>query len=386
MAPVERAMEMLRSNPFSRVRREQRERRSSRDESAPRRLGETATNPESRPVHPMDESNSRRYLPGRGDRPGRKPRTWMTRASIASTTHRHRHGDEGHRTPAGPSPSPSSPSPFVPQRHLSTPGNVVTAPPRSHLRRAATLPMPMTPLHRTGQVAVAGEPGQDGQDEGQERPRRRCLFCLGSVQSRRTRLHIVTCLVSGIAAASLLAVYVALTVTQNIRQGELTIAILLVILAVASIFAYSLVRLLLLKFQPDRLSRRRRPPVPDIMGHRGYAVPPKPIPVVLARDEDAVGIEREAGQLHPPAYGLWRESVRVDPNMLFWQRNANAEPNPLRLENQPGPRPPSYASDDGISYVVEARPRSVAPPTSFIYTSDAVRATQRQPPGPDAPF
>jgi hypothetical protein len=27
------------------------------------------------------------------------------------------------------------------------------------------------------------------------------------------------------------------------------------------------------------------------------------------------------------------------------------------------PRPPSYASDDGVSYVVEAQPRSIAPTT-----------------------
>lgn len=27
------------------------------------------------------------------------------------------------------------------------------------------------------------------------------------------------------------------------------------------------------------------------------------------------------------------------------------------------PRPPSYASDDGVSYVVEAQPRSIAPVT-----------------------
>ena len=32
-------------------------------------------------------------------------------------------------------------------------------------------------------------------------------------------------------------------------------------------------------------------------------------------------------------------------------------------------RPPSYASDDGVSYVVEARPRSIVPPLSDMATS-----------------
>lgn len=56
---------------------------------------------------------------------------------------------------------------------------------------------------------------------------------------------------------------------------------------------------------------------------------------------------------------------RVDPNRLYWQRNDQA-PAEENSEEQPRPgtaRPPSYASEDGVSYIVEARPRSVAPPT-----------------------
>lgn len=55
---------------------------------------------------------------------------------------------------------------------------------------------------------------------------------------------------------------------------------------------------------------------------------------------------------------------RVDPNRIYWQRNPNAAPNEeasSRGESSTGPRPPSYASEDGVSYVVEARPRSMAP-------------------------
>jgi len=86
--------------------------------------------------------------------------------------------------------------------------------------------------------------------------------------------------------------------------------IILVILTAAAFFAYSFVRLLLLVFQPDRKNRRRRRgQVPDLMAQGGYVVPPKPIPVLLARDEEVAGAQSEASKLKPPAYGLWRESV-----------------------------------------------------------------------------
>lgn len=112
----------------------------------------------------------------------------------------------------------------------------------------------------------------------------------------------------------------------------------------------------------------------------------------------------------PPAYGLWRSSVvcplslpiryftitnqleqRINPNLLYWQRVDNApkpETTPLPTHNETStstndsssqtssstspaastaatfataasnqPRPPSYASDDGVEYVVQAQPR-----------------------------
>ncbi|KID94085.1 hypothetical protein MAJ_09958, partial [Metarhizium majus ARSEF 297] len=144
--------------------------------------------------------------------------------------------------------------------------------------------------------------------------------------------------------------------------------IILIILSATLFFCYSVVRLCVIVSRGDRTRRRR---LPEMMGPGGYVVPPKPIPVVLARDEEAAGIESEAAQSRPPAYGLWRESVRVDPNRLFWQRNEAAEPVPRRPDTAAGPRPPSYASDDGISYVVEARPRSMAPPPQTYTVSGA---------------
>lgn len=74
---------------------------------------------------------------------------------------------------------------------------------------------------------------------------------------------------------------------------------------------------------------------------------------------------------------------RVDPDRIYWMRNEAATEmvqedgrespdsgvaGPSRINGLPtgpraagAPRPPSYASDDGVSYVVEAQPRSIAP-------------------------
>lgn len=76
---------------------------------------------------------------------------------------------------------------------------------------------------------------------------------------------------------------------------------------------------------------------------------------------------------------------RVDPNRIYWQRKdevrvnsdveesddedgrrsrADVDSQSMHGANVLSPRrPPSYVSDDGVSYVVDAAPRSVAPTT-----------------------
>ncbi len=41
----------------------------------------------------------------------------------------------------------------------------------------------------------------------------------------------------------------------------------------------------------------------------GYAMPRRPIRVVLAQDEEAAGRDEVTNKFTPPAYGFWRESV-----------------------------------------------------------------------------
>lgn len=97
-----------------------------------------------------------------------------------------------------------------------------------------------------------------------------------------------------------------LSLTKNISSSELTILLILIILFVAVFFCHNIVRLCMLL---AKARKRGQAPFPEMIGPGGYAIPREPIPVVLARDEEAAGIESEATKVAPPAYGVWRESV-----------------------------------------------------------------------------
>lgn len=104
----------------------------------------------------------------------------------------------------------------------------------------------------------------------------------------------------------------SLSITKNINTSEFTVLLILVILFITIFFCHSLVRLCMLimrnKANPDDPDGQRQH-LPEMMGPGGYAIPRRPIRVVLARDEEAAGIESEATKTDPPAYGRWRESV-----------------------------------------------------------------------------
>ncbi|EKJ79424.1 hypothetical protein FPSE_00355 [Fusarium pseudograminearum CS3096] len=188
------------------------------------------------------------------------------------------------------------------------------------------------------------------------------MGCIPWVRSRRMRAQILRCMTSGLFLIILVTVYLCLSMTSKVNTREMNIMLILVILFAAAFFFHGLIRLCLLIIKGNREAALRANRPPRYRGPR-YAVPPVPIPVVLAQDEEAVGGDSEAAKTMPPAYGRWRETVRVDPNRLFWQRNENVDISQLRPTTRSGPRPPSYASEDGISYVVEAQPRSTAPTT-----------------------
>ncbi|KAH6842249.1 hypothetical protein B0I37DRAFT_194577 [Chaetomium sp. MPI-CAGE-AT-0009] len=219
-------------------------------------------------------------------------------------------------------------------------------------------------------------------------PPKNFLFCFPWIKSRRVRSQILRCFVSGMFLALTLSIYLALSLTQNVNSNEFTILMIIILLFVTIFFCHSLIRLCMLVAKARKREQlvQRGQAAPEMVSPGGYAIPREPIPVVLARDEEVAGIQSEATKTGPPAYGVWRESVRADPNRLYWMRNqhpaveevsdlsssngsgitGSTGPTVSSLSSQssgrtPAPRPPSYSSDDGVSYVVEARPRSMAP-------------------------
>ncbi|KAI1118517.1 hypothetical protein F5Y14DRAFT_217035 [Nemania sp. NC0429] len=229
----------------------------------------------------------------------------------------------------------------------------------------------------------ASERRRDNPEGSQRRqrtqsPPKRFLFYFPWVKSRRARSLILRCFVSGTFLISMLTVYLVLSITKSINTSEFSILLIILILLTTIIFCHGLIVLCMLLVR----SRNRRENSGNEVregkyGHPGYAIPRQPIRVVLARDEEAAGIESEAAKVKPPAYGLWRESVRVDPNRIYWQRAPQPPPASPLDDDDAGrrdsprtahPRPPSYASDDGVDYVVDVRPRSIAPPPSSVYS------------------
>lgn len=122
-----------------------------------------------------------------------------------------------------------------------------------------------TTLGTGGEAPGPGRPA--GGEDWRVRPRpKRFLFCFPWVQSQCVRSQVLTSFLSGLFCFSLLAVYLGLTLTNMLRQNELAILIVLVILASAVFFCYSAVRLCLLVFRPDREDRRHAARIPDMTG------------------------------------------------------------------------------------------------------------------------
>ncbi|KAI1841376.1 hypothetical protein JX265_013476 [Neoarthrinium moseri] len=269
-------------------------------------------------------------------------------------------------------PVVSEPQPIHPRSNSSSS--------RRQFRGADPAEMHLADLADTGRRRRHGNNSRSTRHA--EKPKR-FMFCFPWIKSRRIRSQILRCFVSGMFLILMLAVYLALSITKNINNSEFTILLILIILFTTIFFCHGLIRLCMLIVRPQSSEQDERARLPEMFGPGGYAVPRRPIRVVLARDEEAAGLESETTKLQPPAYGLWRESVRVDPNRIYWQRNEQQASSP---EEEPADqprtanRPPSYASDDGVEYVVEARPRSMAPLTDVplpTHPSEIGRIEQR---------
>lgn len=229
-----------------------------------------------------------------------------------------------------------------------------------------------------------------------------------ALKDRFVRKHLVICGITGVVLLMLISLYLVYAISFTTLEGQTYhIFFILLIMIFAMVFCHSFARTCLLATKIARYGSTDLHRVPSVVGPLGYAQPAQPIHVVLARDEEIVneGVASDGSTAStaaataatatkvtapPPAYGLWRSSVRLNPNLLYWQRVDSApipETIPEAPHSQPStstsesssqpssssssssvslatsttastqPRPPSYASDDGVGYVVEAQPR-----------------------------
>lgn len=190
---------------------------------------------------------------------------------------------------------------------------------------------------RRSQLQEQQQQQQSSSASAKARPKK-FLFCFPYVRSHQMRAQILRCSVSALLLVLLVTMYLALMLTHNIHNNEFSVLLILIALAIFVLFCHSIIRIILMLVRPPSpeeeeryLQRRARAAGDgslagpftygtDLFTPGGYAIPRQPIRVVLARDEEAAGVESVAAKTQPPAYGLWRETVVrcASPNLLSY--------------------------------------------------------------------
>ncbi|KAG9375745.1 hypothetical protein A1F94_013694 [Pyrenophora tritici-repentis] len=164
-----------------------------------------------------------------------------------------------------------------------------------------------------------------------------------AVRGSAARGKLIACIISGTFLITILAIYLAIALTNSDLGQEIHILFIMVLLTITIFFCHSLIRLCMLILNP--------PPPPDpnnpafslsIANPSEGFQPVVPIRVHLRRDEEAAAADLENDLVDaadpekdlvpppPPAYGLWRSSVRVNPDLLHWQRVDGAAAGSMR--------------------------------------------------------
>ncbi|KAL4972722.1 hypothetical protein BDW66DRAFT_162684 [Aspergillus desertorum] len=143
-----------------------------------------------------------------------------------------------------------------------------------------------------------------------------------------------------------LAIYIAFAVLRAIKGPWLYIVLTFILLTIGVIWCHALCRFVVAIYEFSNYTANCTLPI-EMTETAGYARPSQPIHVIMAGDEERFPGSHSTGTAvkvatPPPAYGLWRNSVRLDPSLLHWQIVENSS------RKAQGRRPPSYMSDDGV--------------------------------------
>lgn len=204
-------------------------------------------------------------------------------------------------------------------------------------------------------------------------------YCLPTVMNRQIRYKIIGSLVSGSLLILLLTIYLALAVSGSISDQSVHIVMIILILFVTMLFCHFLIRLCMLSIRLRDRTKRRVKRVLRPADDEELAQPQTPIPIILARDEE-MGLHGTGNgnnsnspvQPPPPAYGVWRSSVRADPDLIHWQRIdrqslRQCEGDTPDLAQHPAMRPPSYHPQEAeaSSSIYSASPLPILQPVAY---------------------
>ncbi|KAK6338996.1 hypothetical protein TWF696_009792 [Orbilia brochopaga] len=203
---------------------------------------------------------------------------------------------------------------------------------------------------------------------------------------RKLRIRVAILIAWTIVFVLVLSIYLSLFTNNRLSSAPAQIALILITLVAGFFFFHSLVRACLVLTRPYSYPDEERPetshstaPIFAGMtlgpGPWGYAQPQRPIQVYavpgqgdVALDDDTAASPKEIPP-PPPAYGFWRQTVRVNPAQFYWVRRSQSSgqgvysqeteqvQSPTAVRTSVGStRPPSYISRR-LSVV---RPASIA--------------------------
>lgn len=164
-------------------------------------------------------------------------------------------------------------------------------------------------------------------------------------------------LISGIFLCVALTTYLALKISKTVTKPAFHAVSLVLIVLLSIIFCHDLIRLCMLATAPKNRQDYRDAFLLQRQTAASIARPPRePIRITFTHDEE-LGLHDEHPVVEedenialappPPAYGLWRGSVRVDPDLVHWQRveqSSDGFEGPPQLALGTFMRPPSYHS------------------------------------------
>ncbi|CCU77165.1 unnamed protein product [Blumeria hordei] len=164
--------------------------------------------------------------------------------------------------------------------------------------------------------------------------------CSFYMHDPRIQNKVLTCCLSGIVLVLLLGLYLALSLSNGANSQEFHIVLIIFIMITAVFFCRNLLRICLLvqSVQESIQQTNRRNIISRQFESQNRSVP---IPIIISRDEE---VPDTLMRIPPPIYGLWKESMRVDPNRLFWQRSHAVTPE----DRSSITRPPSYLLDEDV--------------------------------------